>query len=505
MTPDLVNTALTPNQPLLLGPIFIMLFGAALTMLLARNRTVQHLTGLLCGLGAWGCSLLVLGLNLNGQIVIYRLGGWQPPFGIVLAADLLASVFSVMATTVMAAGILYALGCRDKSVTAPAFMPMFLCMGAGLNGALYTGDIFTLFVFIELMVISSVVLVAISDNRLGLEAAIKYLFISAMGTLFLLTGIGALYSTFGTLNMADIARLLSTGERPLLAEAAAIMLMCAFLLKSAVFPFHFWQPDFHTTAPTPVHSVLSSVVVKVGIYGVMRVLTLMFTAEAALIESVLVVLGVIGIFFGSLGALRTYDAKRLLAYSTFGQIGFILVGIGWGTPAAMAGALVYAVNHAFIKSALLMITGVISSRTPTKTARLSEIGGVGEHMPLIGVLYFIGGMALAGVPPLNGFISKVALVQGGIGSAQWLTIGLVVGAGAITLLYMTRTWQLIFQERPEDALRIKSYGDSPIAPALLIGLCLALGIFAQPLIEVAGRATAQITDPSLYIRAVLGG
>jgi multicomponent Na+:H+ antiporter subunit D len=472
---------------------------------MARNLKLQHGLGLAAGTGAWLCSIGVLIANLESGPQLYRLGGWPTPFGIVLVADLLSALFAVMSTTVVAAGILYALGCKDKVVSVPTFIPLFLCMGAGLNGALYTGDIFTMFVFIELMVIASVILVAISDNRLGLEAAIKYLLISSMGTLFLLVGIGALYATFGTLNMADMGRLLASGERPLLAQAAAVTLMCAFLLKSAVFPFHFWQPDFHTTAPTPVHSVLSSVVVKVGIYGLIRLITLMFTAEAPLIQNLLVILGVIGIFFGSLGALRTYDAKRLLAYSTFGQIGFILVGIGWGTPLALAGALVYAVNHSFIKSALLMITGAISSRTIGKTSRLSEIGGIGQKLVYTSGLYFLGGMALAGVPPLNGFISKVALIQGGIGAEGWLVLGLAVGAGMITLLYMMRTWQLIFQQEPDEYTKTKPTGDSQLAPSLLIGLCIGLGLFATPLIDLANRVVAQLGEPEIYIRAVLGG
>lgn len=490
---------------LVLGTVFLPLLGAALGLLVARNLKLQHALGLAAGTGAWLCSIGVLITNLESGPQVYRLGGWPTPFGIVLVADLLSAVFAVMSTTVVAAGILYALGCKDKVVSVPTFMPLFLCMGAGLNGALYTGDIFTMFVFIELMVIASVILVAISDNRLGLEAAIKYLLISSMGTLFLLVGIGALYATFGTLNMADIGRLLASGERPLLAQAAAVMLMCAFLLKSAVFPFHFWQPDFHTTAPTPVHSVLSSVVVKVGIYGLIRLITLMFTAEAPLIQNLLVILGVIGIFFGSLGALRTYDAKRLLAYSTFGQIGFILVGIGWGTPLALAGALVYAVNHSFIKSALLMITGAISSRTIGKTSRLSEIGGIGQKLVYTSGLYFLGGMALAGVPPMNGFISKVALIQGGIGAEGWLVLGLAVGAGIITLLYMMRTWQLIFQQEPDEYTKTKPTGDSQLAPSLLIALCIGLGLFATPLIDLASRVVTQLGEPQIYIRAVLGG
>ncbi|MGF1506856.1 MAG: complex I subunit 5 family protein [Anaerolineae bacterium] len=493
-----------------LGPVFAPLIGAVLTLVFRKNNTVQRYIALVAGIVAWLCGLAALATNIQTATPqIYVMGGWRPPFGIVLVADMLSALFVVMATTVETGGLLYAVGCKDKSVTYPSFMALFLSMGAGLSGALYTGDFFTLFVFLELMVISSVCLVAISDNSLGLEAAIKYLLISAMGTLFLLLGIASLYATFGTLNMAQIGQLLATEQRPLLAQASAAMLMSAFLLKSAVFPFHFWQPDFHTTAPTPVHAVLSSVVVKVGVYGIIRMTTLMFTVEADAIKSVVLVLGINGIFFGSLGALRTYDAKRMLAYSTFGQIGFILVAIGWGDPLtqplALAAAIIYAVNHSFVKSSLLMLTGVVSSRTKTKTARLSEIGGVGHNMRLTGALYMLGGLALAGIPPLNGFISKLAIVQGGIDAQGWLALGLAVGGGIITLIYMMRTWQLVFQKKPDGKPDLKPYGDSTLAPLLLIGLCVILGLFAGPLVDVSTAAVSQLAEPEIYIAAVLGG
>jgi multicomponent Na+:H+ antiporter subunit D len=493
------------NNPLVLAPVFVPLGAAALSVLLSRYLRFQHIVGTAATILAWLASLGVLYANWIGGVQIYRMGGWAPPYGIVFAPDLLSALMEVMATTVVLAGMIYILGCKDKCIKLPAFVPLYLCMAAGLNGAFYTGDIFTLFVFQELMVISSVVLVGISDNRLGVEAAIKYLLISSMGSLFLLTGIAAIYATFGTLTLADIARLLESGERPLLAQAAAVMLMCAFLMKSAVFPFHFWQPDFHTAAPTPVHAVLSSVVVKVGVYGLIRLTMLLFTVEAPLVRGLLIILGIIGIYFGSLAALRTYDAKRMLAYSTFGQIGFILIGIGWGTPLALIGAIVYIVNHAFIKSALLLITGAISSRMPDKSARLTDIAGAGKTLTVIGVLYLLGGLALAGVPPLNGFISKLALVRGGIQAESWLIIGLAVAAGMITLLYMMRTWQHIFQRVPSEELHLKPYGDSILAPALLVGLCVCLGLYAVPLVQLATEAVNRMGDPNLYIRGVLGG
>ena len=355
------------------------------------------------------------------------------------------------------------------------------------------------------MVLASVSLTAISDDQYGLEAALKYILISSMGTLFLLLGIAAMYATFGSLNMADIARILLTGERPFLAPASALMLLCAFLLKSAVFPFHFWQPDFHTTAPTPVSAMLSSIVVKVGVYGILRLVTLLFVVEAPLLESWLALLGIIGVIFGSLGALRTYNAKRMLAYSTFAQIGFILVGIGWGSQLALIGAIVYAFNHAFIKSSLLMLMGVVASYTMTKTANFADIRGVGRKLPrMTGWLVLLGGLSLAGVPPLNGFISKIALIRGGVDSQDWVNLILMVGAGILTLMYMVRAWQNIFQQNPlEGTVETKAEGDSLLAPFLLVTICVLLGVvFAEPLVQLVTETVRQISDPNTYIAAV---
>jgi multicomponent Na+:H+ antiporter subunit D len=492
---------------LVLGPIMIPLLGAGICLLLSGNNRLQRIVALLAGVAAAVCSIAVWQANLQPGSVgvqVYRLGGWATPFGIVFVADKLAALLCVMGTLVVAAGLLYCLQCHDRCLNYPVFMPAFLCMGAGLSGSFYTGDIFTFFVFLELMVMSSVVMVAVADSPLGLEAAMKYIFISGMGSLLLLLGIAALYTTFGTLTMAQIAQAFSTGERPLLAVPAAVMFIIAFLVKSAVVPFHFWQPDFHTTAPTPVHGVLSSVVVKVGIYGIIRNTTAYLVQEASLVQNILIVLGLVGIFFGGLCALRTWNAKRMLAYSTLGQVGFILVAIGWGSEVAMVAAIIYIFNHAFIKSGMLMLTGVIASHNEKHSADLKDLAGAGKGLTLISILYLVGGLALAGVPPLNGFMSKVALVRGGADNSSWAVLALVIAGGLLTMIYITRTWQWIFQQSPTEPVKPNPHGaDSPLAPALLIGACIVLGIFAAPLVDISEDTTAQLFNPAIYTCAVL--
>lgn len=499
------------NNLFVLGSVFVTFIASVITLALAHHNRAQRWLAFLASVLAWACSLVVLVHALEGIPQVYRMGGYQPPYGIILVADSMSAIFLVMASSIMMGGMLYALHFNDKCGKFPAFMPLFLMMATGLNGAFLTGDLFSMFVFIELMVLASVSLVAISDDRLGLEAAIKYIFISGMGTIFLLMGIATMYATFGTLNLAQMAQALAAtgGDYPLLVGSASIMLTGAFLLKSAVFPFHFWQPDFHTTAPTPVHAVLSSVVVKIGVYGILRIMSLLFVEDVEGFRDILIVLGILGIFFGSWGALSTYNGKRLLAYSTIGQIGFIMVAIGWGTPLALTAAIVYAFNHAFIKSALLMVMGLVSSRTYPKTADFVDIVGVGKQMPIIiSVLWFVGGMALAGIPPMNGFISKLMIVQSGSQAGEWLGLGLAVGAGVLTLIYMFRSWQTVFQTKVDDAkmtVKVKMAGDSALAPILLIGCAFLLGVYARPLILIVERAVVELGDPTIYIRAVLGG
>lgn len=279
-----------------LGTLVAPLAGAVLALLFANNNTVQRVVGLVSSIVAWFFSTQVLLQVHQIGVQTYELGNWSPPYGIVLVADSLGGLFAFMVTTIMIGGMLYTLQSHDRCMTYPAFVPLFLLMEVGLVGAMLTGDLFTLFLFMELMVLASVSLTAISDDQFGLEAALKYILISSMGTLFLLLGIAAMYAALGTLNMADMARILLTGERPFLAPASAVMLLCAFLLKSAVFPFHFWQPDFHTTAPTPVSAMLSSIVVKVGVYGIIRLVTLLFIVEAPLLERWLALLGIIALF-----------------------------------------------------------------------------------------------------------------------------------------------------------------------------------------------------------------
>lgn len=487
-------------------PIMIPLTGAGLVLLLRKQRPYQTVFTLITIL----TSLAVSGWLLwqvwqTGEPVVYQAGGWPAPIGVTIVGDLLSLIFVLMTQLVMVMGITYALGSKDTVVTYPTFFVFFLTLCTGLTGAFLTGDIFNLYVFAELLVISGTVLTAVSDDKFGTEAAYKYFYISLLAAFFMLLAIGCLYVSYGTLNMADLAVRIQANPDGVLLLPAIAFLLATFMIKSAVFPFHFWQPDFHTAAPTAVSAMLSSVVVKLGVYGFLRMTTLLFVEQAAMIQGLLLVLGIVGVIFGGFSAIGTHNVKRMLAYSTLAQVGFILVGIGWGTTLSITAAIVFSFNHSLIKAAMLMLAGFVASRASVKSAAFTVVTGVGRPLPYAGLLFFMGSLALAGIPPTSGFVSKLLLFSSGISAEEFWSL-LVIGVfSLLTLVYTMRAFMRIWWQAPHEGISTKAKGDNLLAPTLLIVVIMILGIWASPLVETAQAAAIWISDPAGYVTAVLGG
>jgi len=493
------------DNHLVLLPILLPLTGAAVGLLLRNRERLQAGWSLVIMLGSLAASgWLLARIWSGGGPVVFDSGGWPAPFGISLVGDLLSATMAVTSQVVLSLGMVYALGSRDRAVRLPVFYPAFLTLTVGLTGALLTGDLFNLFVFTELLVFSGTLMTVISDDRLGAEAALKYFYMSLLASALLLLAIGSLYVAYGTLNMADLAqRIAADPDAPLL-PAAIALLFATFMVKSAVTPFHFWQPDFHSASPTAVSAMLSSVVVKLGVYGFLRMTTLLFVTQSAPMRGLLVALGLAGIVYGGLGAIGTYHAKRMLAYSTLAQVGFILVAIGWGTAPALAAAIIFVINHSLIKAAMLMLAGAVASRAPVKTAAFEVIQGLGRYMPLAGLLFFIGGLALVGIPPTNGFVSKMMLFRSGIEAGELTTLGAVGLVSVLTLVYVVRAFQRIWWQPPAEGTKAKPGGDRLLAPTLLIAAVLLLGLWPEPLVHLAEATAAWLGDPTAYIRTVLG-
>lgn len=486
---------------LILPPLLIPFAGVFTTLLLRKRRRLQAWLSFAFIVTALAFSLfLAQRVIFEGHTFVLQSGQWPVPAGITLVADPLGVFMLVMTQLVLTAGILYATGSTEKVVQYPTFYPLFLGLATGLSGAFLTGDLFNLFVFAEVIVITGATLTGIADDKYGVEAAYKYFLISTVAAVLFLLGVGSLYASYGTLNLAQLGELIQAGELRPLALAGMAFLTATFLTKSAVFPFHFWQPDFHAAAPTAVSAMLSSVVVKLGVYGFLRMTSLLFVNEADTLRLLLVILGVVGVIYGGFGAAGTHNAKRMLAYSTLSQIGFILVGIGWGTPFSIAAALLFTFNHSLIKAAMLMLAGAIASRAPVKSASFEVVLGVGKNSPAAGILFLLGGMALAGIPPTNGFISKLGIFWSGVEAEQYLPLAVIGVASILTLFYVISAFMKIWFEKNPNVK--PKQGDLLLAPALLVLLCLALGIWGDPLVVAANNITASLADSSNYISVV---
>ena len=494
------------NPHILLLPILIPLGGAMGALLLGRRPNVQGglaLTAMVAGLLS---SLAMLEQVWAGsQALTLQLGGWAAPVGITLVGDLLSVTLAVMSQLVLTLGVVYALGAKDQTIRSLTFYPLFLTMSAALTGAFLTGDLFNFFVFAELLVISGAALTALSDDRFGVEAAYKYFYISLFASIFLLLGIGALYISYGTLSMADLSQRIAIEPGQPLLSIGIVLLIATFMVKSAVFPLHFWQPDFHTVSPTAVSAMLSSVVVKLGVYGFLRMTTLLFIDQAAWIRDVLLVLGTLGIIYGGFAAIGTANLKRMLAYSTIAQVGFILVAIGWGTPLALAAAVVFAFNHSLIKAGMLMLAGAVASRAHIKSAAFDVVIGSGKGAPALGILFFIGGLALVGIPPTNGFINKLLFFRSGLEVQAYLLIALLGLASLLTLIYVIRAFQRVWWAPAPAGTKPKANGDAVLAPLILIGLALIFGLWPDSLVQLAMDISSWLFSPAGYLTAVLGG
>lgn len=487
---------------LTLPPLLLPFAGVVFTLMTRKRRALQSGLALaIILLALVSTSALTWVVLANQKGLVLHPGLWPAPIGITLIADPLTVFMLLMTHLVLTAGILYALGSTEKVVQYPTFYPLFFGLATGLSGAFLTGDLLNLFVFTEVIVITGTALTGIADDEFGIEAAYKYILISTVASTFFLLAIGALYAVYGTLNIAQLSELINQGSLSSLTLAGMVFLTATFLTKSAIFPFHFWQPDFHAAAPTPVSAMLSSVVVKVGVYGLLRMTSLLFAGHADTLRPMLMLLGIVGVVYGGFGAAGTHNVKRMLAYSTLSQIGFILVGMGWGTPLSIAAALVFAFNHALIKSAMLMLAGAMASRAAVKSASFEVVAGVGKYHPFAGALFLLGGMALAGIPPTNGFLSKLGIFWSGIEAAQYLPLAIIGVASVLTLFYVISAFiKIWFEQKP--AVKPKQ-GDFLLAPALLIGLCLLLGIWGEPLIGFAQTVTAWISIPANYVAIVL--
>jgi multicomponent Na+:H+ antiporter subunit D len=359
-----------------------------------------------------------------------------------MVLDSLTSFMLVTVNLIAFLVTIYSISYMDRYTAKWKFYTLFLLMLAGMNGVIITGDMFNLFVFLEIAAISSYALVAFGTEHEELEASFKYMVLGILASSFILLGIALLYSLTSTLNMADMSRFLAKTASGQIVPFVTVLFLVGFGLKAALAPFHWWLPDAHPSAPAPISAMLSGVLIKVlGIYALLRILfnVLGITPPVSVL---LMGLGTISMVLGGFLAIGQEDIKRMLAYSSISQIGYIFLAIGIGTPLAILGGLFHLINHAVFKSLLFLNAGAIEYSTGTR--QLRKMGGLGFRMPVTGYTGIVGSLSMSGIPPLAGFWSKLIIVIAAIQAGHFMLASVAVLVSILTLVYYLKLQHLAF-------------------------------------------------------------
>ncbi len=423
--------------------------------------------------------LAVMSAYTIGHDGIYNLGGWPTPIGIDMRLDGLATLLLLSVNIVGFAVSLYSVDYMRRFTARSHFYSLFLLMVAGMNGVILAGDLFNLYVFLEVAAIASYSLVAFGCAHEELEASFKYIVLGSLSSALILTGVALVYGITGTLNLAHIAtRIAGSGmDTPLL--LAFGLFICGFSFKAALVPFHAWLPDAHPAAPAPVSAMLSGVLIKaIGVYVLARLAFNVFGISGNEL-SLLRWLGLLSMVAGGLLAVGQKDIKRLFAYSSISQVGFMVLGLGLGTPLGLVGGLYHLVNHAFFKSLLFLNAGAVEYATGTR--KLKKLGGLNRQLPVTAATSLVGSMSIAGVPPFNGFWSKLIIVLACIEAGYYEFAVAAVLVSIVTLAYQLKVQRMAFFAALPETLKGLRREPPMMALAMILlaigSISLSLAVF----------------------------
>jgi multicomponent Na+:H+ antiporter subunit D len=496
-------SAFWPHLPIL--QVVLPLIGAIVAAFLRRPASAYALTLLV----SWTLPIIsgaMLWQALNQGPISYHIGGWEPPWGIEYRVDVfnafVLALISVVAAVIMPAAR-RTIGLEIEADRQPRFWCIFLLCLTGLLGIVATGDAFNAFVFLEIASLSTYVLIALGPDRRALLAAYRYLIVGTVGATFYVIGVGLLYLVTGTLNMADMAARIGPAwpEQSRTVVAALGFITVGIGLKLALFPLHAWLPNAYTYAPSWVTVFLSATATKAAIYLLVRFYFSVFGAAVAVQDlpfaTLVIALSVAAMFLASLSAAFEPNLKRMLAYSSVAQIGYITLGIGLQNQAGLTGGIVHIVNHALMKAALFLAAAAILLRM--RTVRIADLAGAGRTMPWTMAAFSVAGLGLIGTPGTSGFVSKWYLVLGAIDKGWWPLAFLIVASSLISLIYVGRVLEIAWMRRPGEAAGAAT--DPPasiLAPLLLLAAATVyFGIDPRLTAGIAGQAAEALLSGAI--------
>ncbi len=485
-------------------PILVPFATAAILLLAPRRPLLQRWIALIGSLVLLGSAVMLFARVEREGIQVLQVSGWPAPFGITLVADLLAAMLVVAVGVVGVASTAAAFAGVDPRREAFGYHPLIQTLLMGVSGAFLTGDLFNLYVWFEVMLVASFVLMALHRTSVQVEAAFKYVTINLIASSIFLTALGLLYGVAGTLNMADLARIWPSIRPAGIDVVLAVLFVIAFSIKAGLFPLFFWLPASYHTPPAAIGALFAGLLTKVGVYALVRMFTLLFHGAPPALFTLLLVMSAATMVIGLVAALNERDFRRVLSFNLVGHIGYTTASLAVLSPAALAAAIFYVLHHIVVIANLFLVSGVLLRLR--RTTDIAGLGGLYRNQPAFSLLAMVPIFSLAGVPPLSGFLGKLAILHGVFEAGAYWVGGIVLVVGLLTLLSMGRTWADAFWKPAPEARDMAAPG-TPLLVAIsgLSLVTLAMTFAAEPLFELTSRAAHQLLARDEYIRAVLGG
>ncbi len=478
--------------------VIVPLISAVFCFLLSSHKLSWFLS-LITTLSALLISSVLLYRTYSGEIINYHLGGWTSPYGIELRIDLLNAVMLCLVNFISLISVLYGFYLNQKEVNKskiPGLYSVFLLCLSGLLGILVSNDIFNIYVFLEISSLASYTLVAMGKHKSSLTASFEYLINGTIGATFYLIGVGLLYSVTGTLNISDLALKISLSEESLIIQAGLIFIVVGLLIKIALFPLSRWLINVYNEAPSFVTIFFSGTATKVMVYILIRIYYSIFYANSLFIKpyliNLLLILALCAITFGGLSAIVEKDFKRLLAYSSIAQIGYIILGISLNSQAGVVAATIHIINHSIIKSALFMTAGCISYRL--STTNIEDFKGLAKSMPYTTFAFVILSMGLIGVPITSGFITKWYLLKSIIESNLWIPLIIFILGSFSSVVYVWKILEKMYLKTDQR----KQIIEAPISMLLCLWFMMismvTFGIYNKPIVHIAGKISVVLNN-----------
>lgn len=489
-------------------PVIVPLVAAGLALALWRHRRAQGVISLSALSIVLVVALTLLVLVQDGPLVT-DIGGWAAPVGIALVADPLSALMLSVSAAVTLCVLIYSLAqgaADDDDEESPVaiFHPTYLVLTAGVSNAFLTGDLFNLYVGFEILLFASYVLLTLGGTGERIRAGSIYVLVSVMSSVIFLVAIALTYAAAGTVNFAQLAERLPELD-PTVQLIIQSLLLLAFGIKAAIFPLSSWLPDSYPTAPAPVTAVFAGLLTKVGVYAIIRTQTLLFPDGR--MDTLLMWAGLVTMVAGILGAVAQNDIKRLVSFTLVSHIGYMIFGVALASEAGLSAAVFYVVHHITVQTTLFLVVGLVERRGGSTS--LDALGGLAKYAPVLGVLFFVPAMNLAGIPPMSGFLGKVGLLQAGVAAGTPLALTVVVGGvvtSLLTLYAIVKAWNKAFwQSAPVEPEPVTMPRGMMGAAGALVVLGLSLTVVAGPLMDHTDRAAVYLRDPDRYVHAVLIG